>query len=164
MLKTKKQDNDGFTLVELLVSIALFTIVMTIAIGSIVTIVDTNRKSRALTLVMNNLGFSLESITRTIKTTKDINPGSPIEFTNQDDEVVSYEKTGDTITKCVDGSCSPIVSEEVIIETFSLTELGGGADDQPRYLMNVQGYAEISIKTRTEFNIQTTVSPRNLQI
>lgn len=58
----------GFTLVEMLVSVAIFSIVVMIALGAILTILDANRKARTLTEVMNNLNFSMEMITRSLKT------------------------------------------------------------------------------------------------
>lgn len=58
----------GFTLVEMLVSVAIFSIVVLISLGAILTILDANRKARTLTEVMNNLNFSIEMITRSIKT------------------------------------------------------------------------------------------------
>ncbi len=58
----------GFTLVEMLVSVAIFSIVVMIALGAILTILDANRKARTLTEVMNNLNFSMETITRSLKT------------------------------------------------------------------------------------------------
>ena len=66
--KKRIDKKNGFTLVELLVSVALFSIVMTVAISAILNIVDVNRKAQSLKSVMNNLNFSVESITRTMKT------------------------------------------------------------------------------------------------
>lgn len=171
-LKNKKIEvfkKRGFTLVELMVSIGLFTIVVTIAMGSIATIVDTNRKSQTLTLVMNNMGFALESMTRTIKTSTEISGTAmqPI-FKNQDGDYIIYKHEGDTIKKCVStssGGCNgtfiSIISTQVKIENFELELLNG---NQPRVLMTIGGYAEIGNKIRSDFNIQTTVSPRELQL
>ena len=63
-----KNNNKGFTLIELIVSIGIFTVVVIVALGAIITIIDANRKARTLTTVMNNLNFTMESMTRAIKT------------------------------------------------------------------------------------------------
>lgn len=168
--KTAK-NKKGFTLIELLVSIALFSIVVTIAMGSIVTIIDTNRKSQTLTLVINNMNFALESITRTIKTGTDIVEISEdvVEVRNQSGQYVTYLQEDETIKKCVSdtqGVCNtfvPIVSDQVKVETFGLDVIGGSTD-QLRVLIKVGGYAEITSRIRSDFNIQTTVSPRELQL
>lgn len=68
MFNKNLQNNKGFTLVEMMVSVAIFSIVVMIALGAILTILDANRKSRTLTEVMNNLNFSVEMITRSLKT------------------------------------------------------------------------------------------------
>ncbi len=57
----------GFTLVELMVSISLFAVIMTISMGSIIGVFDTNKKSQSLRAVMDNLNFTLEVMTRTIR-------------------------------------------------------------------------------------------------
>ena len=62
----------GFTLIEMLVSVAIFSIVLMIALGSILSIVAANRKARALTAVMNNITFGFENMTRALKTGIDI--------------------------------------------------------------------------------------------
>lgn len=68
MYKKHLQKNRGFTLVEMMVSVSIFSIVVMIALGAILTILDANRKARTLTEVMNNLNFSVEMITRSLKT------------------------------------------------------------------------------------------------
>jgi prepilin-type N-terminal cleavage/methylation domain-containing protein len=64
----KKQKNiKGFTLVEMLVAIAVFMIVMTVAVGSLVSIIDANRKAQAIKNVVNNINFALESISKDMR-------------------------------------------------------------------------------------------------
>lgn len=61
-------ERKGFTLIELLVSMGLFSIVMTISIGSLLSIVDANRKAQNIQTVVDNVAFGLDSITRNIRT------------------------------------------------------------------------------------------------
>lgn len=71
MLSTRKRSvsvQKGFSLVELMVSLAIFSIVMTTAIGTLVVMIDANAKSQALYSAMTNLSFALDSITRHIRT------------------------------------------------------------------------------------------------
>ena len=65
--KTYKKQK-GFTLVEMLVSVSLFSIVMMISTSTIFGIIAGNRKSQAINSVVNNLNFSIESMVRDIKT------------------------------------------------------------------------------------------------
>lgn len=57
----------GFTLIEMMVAVALFAVVMTISIGALLALVDANRKAQALQSVMNNLNVALDGMVRNIR-------------------------------------------------------------------------------------------------
>ncbi len=63
MLKLK-----GFTLIEILVSVAIFAIVMVISLGALLSMSESDRKAQTLKAVINNLNFSLDSMSRSIRT------------------------------------------------------------------------------------------------
>lgn len=54
----------GFSLVEMVVSVGLFAVIMLVAMGALLSLVEANRKSRVLESVMNNLNISLDSMVR----------------------------------------------------------------------------------------------------
>lgn len=58
----------GFTLIELMVSVAIFSIVMVIALGALLAISTADRRAEALKSVMDNLNFAVENMSRTIRT------------------------------------------------------------------------------------------------
>ncbi len=58
----------GFTLIELLVSVAIFTVVMVIALGSLLSMVESDRKAQTLKTITNNLNFTVDSISRGLRT------------------------------------------------------------------------------------------------
>ncbi len=58
----------GFTLIEMMVSVSIFLIVMTIVLGALLSIIDGNKKTQAINSVANNLSSAIESMTRDIKT------------------------------------------------------------------------------------------------
>lgn len=60
-------DSRGFSLVELMVSMTLFAIVMLVAVGALLSLVDANRKARALENVMNNLNIAVDGMVRSIR-------------------------------------------------------------------------------------------------
>ncbi|MDB5188744.1 MAG: hypothetical protein JWM92_342 [Candidatus Nomurabacteria bacterium] len=62
----------GFTLVELLVSLTLFTIVVTAAVGSLYTVNQASARVTAMRTVLDNLNFAMESMSRTIRTGSNI--------------------------------------------------------------------------------------------
>ena len=57
----------GFTLVEMLVAIAVFMIVMTVAVGSLVSIVNANKKAQTIQTVMDNLNLAIENISKNMR-------------------------------------------------------------------------------------------------
>ena len=58
----------GFTLIELMVSVAIFSMVMVVALGALLTISASERKAETLKSVMTNLNFALDSMSRSIRT------------------------------------------------------------------------------------------------
>ena len=58
----------GFSLIEMIVSLALFSVVVTIAVGALLALIATNRQLQAEQSVMTNLSFALDSMTREIRT------------------------------------------------------------------------------------------------
>lgn len=67
--KIKKEGKKkGFTLVEALVSLGIFSIVVVSATGVILSVIDSNKKNQAVSSVVNNLNYSIESMIRDIKT------------------------------------------------------------------------------------------------
>src|SRR4051812_41074937 len=62
----------GFTLVELLVSLALFTVIVVAAVGSLYTVNQASIRVNAMRTVLDNLNFATESISRTIRTGQNI--------------------------------------------------------------------------------------------
>lgn len=66
--KYMKENTRGFTLVEALVSLGIFSIVVVAASGVILSIISSNKKNQAISSVVNNLNYSIESMVRDIKT------------------------------------------------------------------------------------------------
>ncbi len=59
--------NKGFTLVELMVATSIFVIIMLASMGSLFTLLDASKSSRALRFAMDNVNFAMESMTRSIR-------------------------------------------------------------------------------------------------
>src|SRR5438552_13144631 len=57
----------GFTLVEMIVAVALFAVVMLVSVGALLSLVGASRKAQALQSVMNNLNISLDGMVRSIR-------------------------------------------------------------------------------------------------
>ena len=76
MTMQKKSYVHGFTLVEMLVAVSLFTVVMTVSVSALLALVDANRKAQAIQSVMNNLNIALDGMVRQIRMGNNYHCGS----------------------------------------------------------------------------------------
>jgi prepilin-type N-terminal cleavage/methylation domain-containing protein len=58
----------GFTLIEMLVAVGLFSVVMLVSVAAILSIIGNNKKAQGINNVVNNLNFAIESMVRDMKT------------------------------------------------------------------------------------------------
>lgn len=72
MFAPSSKQHTGFTLVEIIVSLAIFSIVAVIAVGALVRIIGANKKAQSIQDAVNSLNFALESMSREIRTGTDI--------------------------------------------------------------------------------------------
>lgn len=59
----KKESKKGFTLLETLIALSIFSAVVTISVGSVIQILAVNRQSQSMKIVINNLNMALENMT-----------------------------------------------------------------------------------------------------
>lgn len=67
-VKKSAGSSKGFTLIEMLVSVGLFSVVMLVAVAAILSIIGNNKKAQGINNVVNNLNFAIESMVRDMKT------------------------------------------------------------------------------------------------
>lgn len=68
MFKINLKKNKGFTIIETLVSLALFSIVVVMFGGVVVSVIGINKRNQIISGVVNNLNYSVDSMVRDIKT------------------------------------------------------------------------------------------------
>lgn len=159
----------AFTLIEILVSVAIFSVVMVIALGALLAMSSSDRKAESIKSVVNNLDFALDSMSRAIRTGTAYNcnssaggdcasGGTALYFTPSSGVVVAYKL--DTSSSdcnqptgpvgCIarasasDGftTWSAITSPDVIITNSDLFYLRGAAVGSPN---NTQPIVNITI-------------------
>lgn len=64
----KRTKETGFTLIEMIVSLAVFSFVVTIAIGALLMLMTASKRLQGEQSVMTNLSFALDAMTREIRT------------------------------------------------------------------------------------------------
>lgn len=184
----------GFTLIEMLVAVALFSVVMIISVGSLVAMAEASRKAETIKSVLNNLNFAFDSMSRNVRTgysyhcsdgTGDTyglmgNPATPqncptygssylaVEASdgspsNASDQVIYRLNSGRIEVSSDSGSnFLPLTAPEVTIERlrFYVTGAAVGDNVQPRVVVILSGYIQVTPTTQTDLHLQTALTQR----
>lgn len=181
----------GFTLLEMIVAVALFAVVMLVSVGALLSLVAASRKAQSLHLVVNNLNIALDAMVRsvrmgssyhcgsgTITDPRDCSNGDALlafkPFCNENCDplrrwVYRYDASSGRIFRSVDGGANeiPVTADTVKIEEMTFYVVGTDPDDniQPRVVIVVKGKAGTDDnRTVTEFNVQSTAVQRVLDL
>jgi prepilin-type N-terminal cleavage/methylation domain-containing protein len=148
-----KNNNKGFTLIEVLIAMSIFTILIAIGIGGFVHTLHIQREIASFISVQDNTSLALEQMTREIRTgylfckdpggtapngtcfsacTVSGPPATPtwtctglLDFKNGNGDTVDYRDTGGTLTRSLDGATPvPITSNTVQIKYLTFTIFG----------------------------------------
>jgi len=91
----------GFTLIEILVSLAIFSVVAVIAIGALVRVTSANRQAQAIQSGVNNVSFIIDTISREMRTGTFYNCSTNPSFSaitfNGCSPALQTNNTGDTV-------------------------------------------------------------------
>lgn len=116
MMFTRSKQH-GFTLIEMIVSLGVFSIVVLAAVGALLMLIGTNRQLQGEQSVMTNLSFALDSMTREIRTgthyfcdsrpnTSASHPGGQSNMFNPENDL--DQALGDTTLDCANPSNQPL--------------------------------------------------------
>ncbi len=182
----------GFTLIEIMVAVSIFSIVMVIAIGAVLAIVSANRKAAALNSVITNLNFAIEGMVRDLRTGVSYNCGADAPgsnncpegnnsvgfFSAQSNASVGYGigDANDIPTRCPAGiykvvnqsdSRQCLTGPDIKVNQLRFHVIGSpvGAYDytQPRIIIVVNGNF-VGYGALGDFSLQSMVSQRKLDI
>lgn len=185
-MKIQDHKNRGFTLIELIVSVAIFTVVMVVALGALLGISAGARKAETLKSVMNNLNFAIESMSRTLRSSydwrcsatagADCTSGSNLlkvmypqetEYRFETNGALCNQSgTAGCITRSINGGTPiPLTAPEVVITSLNFYLVGSqtfsnGDSVQPKVTMTVSGYVQVSAGQQSTFNLQTSITQR----
>ena len=186
MKSTTGTNKSGFSLIEMLVSVALVSIVVTTSIGTLLVLVD----------AINNLSFAVDAMTREIRTGADFycastqtsvtsgsllnsgkrdcaNGGNAIAFTDTrtgDRIGYSLEHNGDKIQRRIDGTSGnawlDMTGGNIIINTFEfvVTSSDNTDDEQPAVTIFIDANVGDATGLGSQFQIQTSVVQRKLDL
>lgn len=146
----------GFTLVELIVSVGIFAMVMLIATSAYFSLIALDRRARATNQIVSSLSFAVDAMSRGMRTGADFqcNNGSADAYGNYiagDCTSFSYTDSvlGTTVTyikkvdgsigrcqgsgSCLDANASPLTDPAITIQKLSFYVRGVGTGASPSW-------------------------------
>ena len=109
----------GFTLIEIIVSLALFSVVITIAVGALLILIASNKQLQDEQSVLSNLSFALDSMTREIRTGTDYYCAASTGSTGN--QIFDNDST---LTPGLSGDCSDSNDSNLAFHGIAFTEGG----------------------------------------
>ncbi len=174
----------GFTLVELLVAVAVFGLVGGIAVGACISGLHVQRKALASQELLSQTGYLMEYISRAMRMAKkelcepdcyclsqrglnyevaEIVPGAEgLKFINSQNICQGFFLQEGQLKEWQEGYTQPLplTSGDLTVNYFNIgpeASWGQESDEQPRATVSL----EIEDKEQSKIKIQTTVSQRN---
>ena len=176
----RQQRKAGFTLLEMIISIGIFSVLVVTSLGVTLGVSNAQIKASNIQSTQDNIRFGLELITKEMRTGSQYvlsafcsSPGQEINFITSSGEGRLYYLSGEAV-KRVKGSvpfsgsdCArgvPLMADEVAVERFHLVTSGTGAgsqDGQSRVTISMSVRSK-SFKNPLEsrMNLETTVVQR----
>lgn len=179
MIRKNKKQNTGFTVIEMMIAIAIFLIVVVIGMGALLNTNLIHRKTQDMRSIMDSLSFIMEDMSRNLRTGSDYvcnygcNNGGGILFKSQygDEWEYTLEQDGTgaiNIMRTIEGNKIQLNPTEVKIvgasSGFTVTGTAPFPDpNQPFVTIKLIG--KITYKgVDTPFSLQTSVSQRLIDI
>lgn len=161
--------NKGFTLIEMIVAVGVFTVAITISLASFLNISAIQKKAEAFRAVNNNLNFALESMVREIKTGWEytLNSDSSLTVTNISQSVeykVTFSLDANQIKrKFKEEEPLALTAPEVKITNLQFIVRKPPDNPQPMVTILINGVIEEKGEIKSRLNLQTTISQRKLE-
>jgi len=182
---TMTRPSRGYTLLELVVSIGVFSMIMLAVTAAYLTLISLDRQARAGNQLAASLTFAIDSMSRGIRAghsyvcggTVNCANGTSIQYIDgETGQYVTYilksdgtigQCTGST-TGCLENSAVSLTDPRITIEQLRFSVRGVGTTGanqtvQPQVTLVVQGSMEADGQT-AEFSIQTGATQRLIEI
>lgn len=179
VLSNERNRQRGLTIIELIVSIGIFTVVAVAAVAALTSVIDANRRTRAVTEANNNLNFVLQTMVREIRngfnygcdatspsSTSACTGGSTgFGFIDPSRDEVGYRlnNTDNSIGREVNGNgFLSITPDEIDVTHLNFRVVGSNDNkEQSRVEITIQAETGSGDATST-LNLQTTATQRLL--
>lgn len=154
------QGEDGFTLVELLVTMAILTVVLAFVTGTVVSALRTQRRQTAQVAALNDAKLAFERVTRDIRGADPLQEAAPdrisldVRLDDATVRTVTYERAA--------GARSLTATEAT---TGARTLVGDLASDQPLFLFHLadgsttSGASALDLRSVLSITVRLQVEP-----
>lgn len=174
----------GYSLLELIVSLGIFSMVMLVVTGAYITLISLDRQARANNQLAASLSFAVESMARSMRTGTqyacNANPsvpncasgGTSISFLDSQNQTITYRLKNDgsigqcTGSLCTDTTAVSLTDSHIDIETIRFYVRGVGVSDrtQPSVTFVIAGTMTTEGGETTSFSIQTGATQRLIEL
>ncbi|MDE1965973.1 MAG: prepilin-type N-terminal cleavage/methylation domain-containing protein [Patescibacteria group bacterium] len=162
----------GFTLLEMIVAVGIFSIVMLLATGAYLTLINLNRQVQGVNTVVTNLSFVLEDMARNIRTGSQYCVGgcSTSRFTYRNTQGQTVEYTLDNagaVTRTIGAATEELTDPaHMTVSSLRFYPVGYAKGDgiQPHVTIVLIGTAKVQNGNPVTFDIQTTATERLIDL
>ncbi len=134
----------GMTLMELMISLALFSIVTVIATSIFIQIIKTSRLTAQKSAAIDNTVTAMEQLAREVRTGKDFSPSVPLNatlrdnfsFVNYKNQNITYRFRAGILYKTIDGTEYQMTSSDIITSGYFIVNDNSG-DTTPRVTISM---------------------------
>lgn len=179
----------SFTLIEILVAIAIFTLVVAITTGLFISSIMVHRRSLASQTLLDETGYAFEYISRALRMARKDLEGNcltaknnyaliagRLRFLNYQGKCEEFFLEGGQLNKAesedatppTSGQSLPLTSANLFVEKFNINPSGSWDQDdalQPRVTLSLTvKVVGQKPEAQPELEIQTTISQRNLDV
>lgn len=183
---TPLRSKRGYTLLELIVSIGIFSIVMMTATSAYLTLIDLDRQARATNDIVSNLSFAVDSMSRAVRTGTSYkcnktgtncltigSPGTSLRFTDETGRTVDYELSGtqiqETVTPLTGAAfTSKLTDPRITISALNFYVRGvsveSGTKIQPQVTFIIAGTMNVGKNKTVSFSVEGGATERLLEL
>ncbi len=162
-LNLKKQKNTGFTLVEMLVYLALMTVITLAVVQSVVVVLKSNRNSFAEINIRNSGYSAMEGMLREIHLSESIDQvsGGVLQMKqNTGTKIVKFATSSSSVLNFYEGIgtptlVGPLTSKGVLVKSLIFTQINTGKSFAVRIQMKLE--TTINNQTKSEWFYGTAI-------
>jgi prepilin-type N-terminal cleavage/methylation domain-containing protein len=175
----RRAPSGGYTLIELMVSIGLFAIIMTLVAGAYFMIINLSRQAQAISTAVDGVSYALEDMSRTMRTgtlygcpTAGIDcpaGGTVFTLTDQSGITQTFSLSGTTLYQ-KSGTGSSIALTDPSIKVSSLefyavgTKPASAGDYVPPHVTVIVSGSIVAGKQTFPFTIETGATMRGVDL